>query len=54
MNNLQNIVCNCLINVSDNTDSDTLVALKQGQSHQTWYESVDPEPKYNHEKFERP
>lgn len=54
MNNLQNIVCNSLINVSDNTDSDTLVALKQGQSHQTWYESVDPEPKYNHEKFERP
>ena len=35
-------------------DSDTSVTLKQGKSHQTWYELLDPKQSYNYEKFERP
>ena len=31
----------------------TLVTLKQGQSHQTFNENVDPEQGYTHAKFER-
>ena len=26
----------------------TAVTLKEGQDHQTWYESVDPKQAYNH------
>ena len=33
-------------------DSDAPVTLKQGQSHQTWYELVDPKQGYNNAKFE--
>ena len=35
-----------------NYDSDTPVALNQGQGHQTWYEFVDPKQGYNSAKFE--
>ena len=35
-------------------DSDTPVTLKQGQSHQTWCELVDPKQGYNNAKFEKP
>ena len=31
-------------------DSDTIVALKQGQGHQTWYKLVDPTHSINHKK----
>ena len=30
------------------------MTLKQGQSHQTYSETIDPEQRYNHEEFERP
>ena len=30
------------------------MTLKQGQGHQNWYESVDPQQVYDHAKFERP
>ena len=35
-------------------DSDAPVTLKQGQSHQTWYELVDPKQDYNCIRFEKP
>ena len=35
-------------------DSDTPVALKQGEGHQTRYELVDTKQDYNHAKFEGP
>ena len=31
----------------------THVTLKQGQSHQTWHELVDPKQGYNNAKFEK-
>ena len=34
--------------------SDTPVRLKQDQSHQTWYESLDPKQDSNKAKTERP
>ena len=33
--------------------SDIPGTLKQGQSHQTWYSSVDTMQGYNHAKLER-
>ena len=30
------------------------MTLKQGQSHQTWHESVDSKQGYNQAKFEKP
>ena len=35
-------------------DSDTPMALKQGQGHQTWYILIDLEQGYNNTKFEKP
>ena len=35
-------------------DSDTSVALKQVQRHETWYELIDLKQGDNHVKFERP
>ena len=35
-------------------DSDTPVTLKQGQSHQTCYELVEPKHGYNNTNFEKP
>ena len=32
--------------------TDKCVTLKQGQSHQTWYELVDPKQDYNRAKLE--
>ena len=32
----------------------TPVTMKQGQGHQTWYDSVDPKQGYNNAKFEKP
>ena len=34
--------------------TDTPVTLKQGQGHQTRYESVDPTKCYNNAKFQKP
>ena len=34
-------------------DSNTPVALKQGQGHQIWYDLVDPKQGYNNAKFEK-
>ena len=34
--------------------SDKYVPLKQGQSHQTWYELADAKQSYNHAKIEKP
>ena len=33
-------------------DSETLVTMKQGQGHQTWYGLVDPKQGSNNAKFE--
>ena len=35
-------------------DSDTIVTLKQGQGHQTWYELVKSKKGDNQAKFEGP
>lgn len=32
---------------------DTVITLKQGQDHQTYYESVDHKQGHDHTKFER-